>query len=202
MDYIRQLGMVVLDHRFRRMTETLLRTAEEIYETRGLTFRGRWASTHQLLYAEGPLAVGQIAERLRLTHPGVIGITDEMASAGIIAAVRDPADARRRMIDLTPRGRRISKELFAIWKEFGEAQTRRFAAAGCDIMEVMQKAEDGMTERGLAREVLDRIEKKSGKQKRVAGARRAVRAAVCFIICVVFSTVAIQAQTQVVPQSP
>src|SRR5215208_4704019 len=90
MDYIRQLGPVVLDHRFRRLTEALLRSAEEIYEARGLPFRGRWASTYQLLHQEGPLAVGQIAEQLRLTHPGVIGITDEMLAAELIDAVRDP----------------------------------------------------------------------------------------------------------------
>src|SRR5687768_8560539 len=127
MDYIRQLGPVVLDHRFRRMTEALLRAAEDIYQARQLPFRGRWASTYQLLYSEGPLAVGEIAGRLRLTHPGVIGITDEMIAAGIVVAVRDPDDSRRRVLDLNPRGRRMSAELFGIWKELGKAQRERFA---------------------------------------------------------------------------
>jgi DNA-binding MarR family transcriptional regulator len=188
MDYIRQLGPVVLDHRFRRMMETLLRSAEEIYEARGLEFRGRWASTYQLLHSEGSLAVGQLADRLRLTHPGVIGITDEMLAAGIVDAVRDPDDARRRMIALTPRGKRMSSELFSIWRELGKAQRNRFADAGCDIMAVLEKVEDGLIEQGLAAEVLEKLEngraKKSGSsntdtKRRVSPLRRAARAALC-----------------------
>ena len=195
MDYIRQLGPIVLDHRFRRMTEALLRTAEEIYEARRLPFRGRWASTYQLLHSEGPLAVGQIADRLRLTHPGVIGISDEMIAADVVAAVRDPADARRRMLDLTPRGKRMSAELFAIWKELGEAQRRRFAAAGCDIMTVMEHVEDGMAERSLALEVLEKVSKKSGKTRKSGAVRRAARAAVCLIAGVALAASPSRAQS-------
>lgn len=181
MDYIRQLGPVVLDHRFRRMTETLLRTAEEIYEAKGLSFRGRWASTYQLLYNEGPLAVGQIADRLRLTHPGVIGITDEMLAVEIVAAVRDPDDARRRMLALTPRGKRMSSELFDIWKKLGEAQRRRFTAAGCDIMKVIERVEDGLLQRSLSSEVLEKLTSSSGKVRKNSPVRRAARAVLCLI---------------------
>lgn len=196
MDYIRQLGPIVLDHRFRRMAETLLGTAEEIYDARGLSFRGRWASTYQLLDTEGPLAVGQIAERLRLTHPGVIGITDEMMAVEIVAAVRDPRDARRRMLDITPRGKRMSGELRKIWKLLGNAQRRRFAAAGCDIMTVMERVEDGLVERSLASEVLARIQVRTR-------ARRLARVVLSLIsgatIASACPTVTLEAQSTVPP---
>ena len=210
MDYIRQLGPVVLDHRFRRLTETFLRTAEEVYEARGLTFRGRWASTYRLLQDDGPLAVGQIAERLRLTHPGVIGITDEMIAADVVDAVRDPGDSRRRVLDLTPRGRRMSAELSRIWKELGEVQRRRFAAAGCDIMTVMERVEDSLAQKSLASEVLERIARrgrkaapaKSARKRSASTTRRAARAALCLIAGITFGsmpfeTLAAQAPTAV-----
>lgn len=190
MDYIRQLGTVVLDHRFRRMTETLLCSAEEIYKARGLQFRGRWTSTYQLLYGEGPLAVGQIADRLRLTHPGVIGITDEMIAAAIVASVRDPNDARRRMITLTPRGKRMAPELFDIWTELGRVQHNRFADAGCDIMAVLEEVEDGLIDQSLAAEVLEKLThrraKKSGlsnarSKRKASPLRRMARAALCIV---------------------
>ena len=215
MDYIRQLGPVVLDHRFRRMTETLLRAAEEIYEARGLAFRGRWASTYRLLHDEGPLPVGQIAERLRLTHPGVIGITDEMIAANIIDAVRDPGDSRRRMLDLTARGRRMTGELSIIWKEMGEAQRRRFAAAGCDVMAVMEQVEDSLAEKSLASEVLERIARgrrrkatpaKSAKKRTTSTARRAAQAALCLIAGITFASLPfaapLPAQTPVAANPP
>src|SRR5688500_8626714 len=157
MDYIRQLGPAVLDHRFRRMMEALLRTAQDVYDARGLEFRSRWASTFQLLHAGSPLAVGEIATRLRLTRPGVIGITNEMISAGIVRAVRDEDDARRRMIALSPKGRRMAPELFRVWKELGSAQRDRFLAAGCDILPILDKVDDGLERRSLAEEVIERL---------------------------------------------
>jgi len=201
MDYIRQLGPVVLDHRLRRMMEILLRSAEEIYEARGLTFRGRWASTYRLLYNEGPLAVGQIADRLRLTHPGVIGITDEMMAAEIADAVRDPGDARRRMLALTPRGKRMSAELFDIWAKLGKAQEKRFADAGCEIMTVLGTVEDGLAARSLTSEMLEELAdlpaKKSGgrdNSKRVASpGRRATRASLSVFAAVLLSASAFAA---------
>lgn len=188
MDYIRQLGTVVLDHRFRRMTEALLRAADEVYEAKGLVFRARWASTWHLLHDDGPLAVGQIADRLRLTHPGVIGVSDQMIEAGIVAAVRDPDDARRRMLALTPRGRRMGPRLFAIWTGLAKAQDKRFADAGCDVVAVLDVVEDGLIDKDLAAEVLAGLSRKrAGKssagpapsRKKRPRVPRMARAAVC-----------------------
>lgn len=157
MDYIRRLGTLVLDHRFRRMTEALLRTADEVYAARGLDFRARWASTFTILRDEGPTPVGVIAERLRLTHPGVIGITDEMIDAGIVAATRDRGDGRRRILALTAKGRQMIPQLTSIWEAMSSVQARRFKRAGCDIVKVLDAVEDGMAERSLASEVLGTV---------------------------------------------
>jgi DNA-binding MarR family transcriptional regulator len=167
MDYIRQLGPVVLDHRLRRITEALLRTAQEIYDARGLEFRSRWASTFQLLHGASPLAVGEIATRLRLTHPGVIGITNEMISAGIARTATDDDDARRRMIALTTKGRRLAPDLFAIWEELGDAQRQRFLEAGVDIIPVIDKVDDGLAQRSLSAEVLERLAAKKQRGRRL-----------------------------------
>jgi len=172
MDYIRQLGALVLDHRFRRMTEALLRTADEVYASRSVAFRARWASTFTILRDEGPTPVGEIAERLRLTHPGVIGITDEMIEAGIVAATRDRGDARRRILALTAKGRQMIPELSSIWEAMSSVQARRFRQAGCDIVKVLDAVEDGMAARSLSSEVLETV-----RSKRSLSKARAVRKA-------------------------
>ena len=70
-DYIRHLGALVLDHRFRRLTEHFLRVGEECYAELELPFRARWASTYLLLEDSGPLGITEIADALKLTHPAV-----------------------------------------------------------------------------------------------------------------------------------
>jgi hypothetical protein len=91
------------------------------------------------------------------------------------------------MLELSPAGRRVAAELTAIWKALGEAQRRRFAAAGCDIMAVMERVEDGLVAKSLSSEVLERVPagraRKPARAKqpgnRRAGAGRRAARAVC-----------------------
>jgi DNA-binding MarR family transcriptional regulator len=161
MEYLRQLGDLVIDHRLRRVMESLLRTAEEIYESRGLPFRARWTSTYLLLEQSGPLSVTEIADQIGLTHPGVIAITDEMAAADMVVSVADDVDRRRRRIELSQRGRELKPDLTALWAELARAQRKRFRDAGCDIVEVLNQVEDSLIAKSLAAEVISRVSKKA-----------------------------------------
>lgn len=171
MDFVEQLGALTLDHRLRRLTETFLGVAQAVYQAQGLDFRPRWTSTFLLLDREGPLPLTEIAQRIRLTHPGVIGITDEMHRAGLVTYARDRGDGRRRLIGLTPAARRLKPALQRVWKQLAAAQANRFSAAGCDIMEVLSQVEDGLAARTLASEVLQKLGSAPSASRRPAGAR-------------------------------
>jgi retinol-binding protein 3 len=182
MDFIRELGALVLDHRFRRMTEALLRTADELYEARGLPFRARWTSTYQLLFSHGPLGITDLADRLRLTHPAIIGITAAMREEGLVSEARDRHDARRRMIALTARARELDPELRVLWKALADVQRDRFAAAGVDIVPLLDAVEDDLAQRPLTPEVLDRLGPVSTPRSRARGRRGAVATALALCI--------------------
>jgi len=138
-EFLRQLGPLVLDHRFRRMVETLVQTAEDIYERLGIPFRARWASTYLLLETDAPIGITAIADRIGLTHPAAIGLTNDMMAAGLVEEVADAADQRRRMLRLSAAGRRLGPRLHAIWDALAAAQRARFKTAGCDIVAVLNK---------------------------------------------------------------
>ena len=178
MDYIRSLGPLVLDHRFRRIKDALLQAADALYRQHGHECRPRWTSTIQLLEREGSLPVTEIAARLRLTHPAVIGITDEMLTAGFIRESRDKDDARRRLVSLTPKARRALPELHRLWAALAEAQRERFAQAGCDIVAVLDKVDDGLASRSLVDDVTSRLAR---SKTRVGKARRATRLAIAIV---------------------
>lgn len=172
---MRSLGPLVLDHRFRRIKDALLQAADALYRQLGQDCRPRWTSTIQLLEREGSLPVTEIAAQLRLTHPAVIGITDEMLTAGFIRESRDKDDARRRLVTLTPKARRALPELHRLWAALAEAQRDRFAQAGCDIVAVLDQVDDGLARHSLVDDVTSRLARsKTGPGK----ARRATRLAV------------------------
>jgi len=157
MDYIRSLGPLVLDHRFRRLKDALLQAADALYRQYGHECRPRWTSTLLLLEREGTLPVTAIAARLRLTHPAVIGITDEMLTAGFIRESADKKDARRRLVALTPKARRALPELQRLWAALADAQRERFSKAGCDIVAVLDQVDDSLAARSLVDDVTSRL---------------------------------------------
>jgi DNA-binding MarR family transcriptional regulator len=181
-DYVRQLGALVLDHRFRRLTDVLLRTADELYAARGLPFRARWTSTYQLLRDEGPLGITDLADTLRLTHPAIIGITDAMRDEGLVTDSRDRHDARRRLVTLTARGRQLDDELRALWTTLADAQRQRFAEVGVDIVAVLDAVEDDIARRPLTTEVLDRVGGPRQVRSRMKGRRAAIATAAGFCL--------------------
>jgi DNA-binding MarR family transcriptional regulator len=58
--------------------------------------------------APGPLAPGEIRDRLLVRGPTVTGLLDSLEAAGHLRRERDPADRRRLLVSLTERGRELA----------------------------------------------------------------------------------------------
>lgn len=89
---------------------------------------------HGFLFAalrgEG-MTVGALAERLEVSHQAAGKIVAELEALGMVERLADPADARRRIVTLTPRAR----EVMAAGGEVRAGIVRRLeAACGPDDM--------------------------------------------------------------------
>jgi DNA-binding MarR family transcriptional regulator len=159
-DFVSELGMLVVDHRLRRIVDQLLAAQVDVYAQETLPFEPRWTSTFLLLEREGALPVTAIAKRLRLSHPAIIKITNAMIEAGLVANTADAGDDRRRLLRLTPRARRLSTRLHRIWDAVTEAQRDIFTQAGCNVLDVIDRVEGQLTRKPLAHRVAHRLNNK------------------------------------------
>ena len=153
-DFVESLGALTLDHRFKRMMHRLLGEADEIYRALGLPIKSRWCSTLLLLEEEGGLTVGEVAERIRLSHPAIVQILDDMANTGLVSKTQDPTDGRRRILSLSAKGRRWMPKLHAVWDEMTRAQERAFAATGIDMLAALDAANAELDRKSIAERVL------------------------------------------------
>ncbi len=60
-----------------------------------------------------PIAIGNLAERLRTKHHTAVGLIDRLAAAGLVKRVVDPADQRRVLLKLTHRAEKYLADLSA-----------------------------------------------------------------------------------------
>jgi DNA-binding MarR family transcriptional regulator len=169
-DYVAQLGMLVIDHRLRRIVDQLLAAQADVYAQEEIAFEPRWTSTFLLLEEEGPLAVTIIAARLRLTHPAVIKLTNTMIEADLVADTADADDERRRLLRLTPTARRLSPRLHRIWDALAAAQREIFRQAGCNPLDMIGRVEGELMRKPIAGRVADRL-----KRMKILGGHRRPR---------------------------
>ena len=62
----------------------------------------------------GPMTAGRLSELSRLTTGAITKVVDRLENAGYVSRVRDPADRRRVIVDLTPKLRRLAGKLYEI----------------------------------------------------------------------------------------
>jgi DNA-binding MarR family transcriptional regulator len=97
---------------FRRALRGFLRFSEDAARSAGLT-----PAQHQLLLAvkghegEGHPSIGDVADALQLRHHSAVELVDRAQSAGLVVRSTDPGDARRHLLELTPRGEHLLADL-------------------------------------------------------------------------------------------
>ena len=149
-DFIADSGVAFLAHRLRRASDLLVDGAGEWLAETGMTAPPRALSTLLLLKLEGPLAVTQIAERLRVSHPLMIKLLRGLEQQGLVRARRDRADARRRPISLTPKGRREAELAQAATQALAQAYGGLFDEMGLDLLDAVARLERACAERPFA----------------------------------------------------
>ena len=100
---------------FRYLIRRFLEFSQDAAKAEGLTPR-----QHQALLAirgypgGGPVAIGDLAERLRLRHHTTVELVDRLSEAGLVERVLDPADQRRVLLKLTARAAKHLAELSTV----------------------------------------------------------------------------------------
>ena len=157
-DIFAELGELALASRLKRLSETMMAEGEELYRDLGVEFRPRWFPAFYALSKRSPLAVGELAAALGVSHTAVAKIADEMVRGRLIRVVRDGrGDRRRRLYALSPAGKRTLGWLKPVWREIGRAVSTLLAEADGDLLSGIDRFEKAFARRSVADRVRERL---------------------------------------------
>ena len=157
-DIFSELRELALASRFRRLSETMMEEGEELYAELGVDFKPRWFPAFHALNRRAPLAVGELAAALGLSHTAVANIVGEMARAGLVRAAGDSSgDRRRSLYALTPKGKRTFKRLEPVWREIGRAARELLAETDTDLLSGIERFERAFARRSVVDRVRERL---------------------------------------------
>jgi DNA-binding MarR family transcriptional regulator len=155
-DYSRRLGGAALGARLRRLSETIDGDATRSYDTLGISFEQRWFGVLNQLVLHGPLTVGELAARLRITHVSVSQTRASLEKAGLAHTTADPEDARRRRLALTSAGEALVDKLRPLWRAL-EAAALDLDTEAQAVTAALDRLEDALARRSLYQRVLDHL---------------------------------------------
>lgn len=147
-DYSRMAGGAALGARLRRISERIDRETAQLYAAINVRFEQRWFGLLNQLALNGPMTVGAIADALRLSHASVSQARKSLENQGIIHALNDAADARKRPLALTPAGHALVTRLTPLWQALAHSAAELNAEAG-NVIAALNRLEDALDRRPL-----------------------------------------------------
>lgn len=132
----------------RRLSERIDRDVGRVYAHLGITFEQRWFGVLNQIVQNGPMAVGDLATALRITHVSVSQSLRSLEAAGYTRALPDPEDARRRLQSLTPEGAALVDRLTPLWLAMNR-ESEALNREADDIAERLDRLDRALDSRSL-----------------------------------------------------
>jgi DNA-binding MarR family transcriptional regulator len=149
-DVVRALGYLCLGTRLKRIGEQVQADTQRIMEQCGVTLQ---AGQYPLLAAIdrlGPLSIGELAEALGVTQPGVTRAVGLLADAGYLSARKEKGDQRVRRLSLTREGAAlIARSKTEIWPLIEAAVRETCDRLEGELIDRLNQLEDALREKPL-----------------------------------------------------
>lgn len=157
-DVVRSLGFMCLGSRLRRIGEQLQADTQSMLNGLEVPVPSSQYPVLAALDRLGPLAVGELAQALRVTQPGVTRSVSHLTGLGLVEGVQASDDQRRRIISLTRRGRQlVDAAKRDVWPRIEAAVANLCGDLSGPLLDQLAALEDG-----LAAVPLDRREPETG----------------------------------------
>jgi DNA-binding MarR family transcriptional regulator len=128
-----------------RLVNLIVEQGEVFLRQGGVEFPSRAASTVLLLGERGQASAADIAKALGQPHQLVTQRIDLLLDLGVIARIDDRADARRKLLSLTAKGKKQLQRLKKCLAVADAVFAGLFAEIGCDLTRVSSLALDALT---------------------------------------------------------
>ncbi|MDB5704803.1 MAG: MarR family transcriptional regulator [Sphingomonas bacterium] len=151
-DIVAELGHLFLGTRLKRLAERMQADVQKVAAEAGLPIQPSHYPVLAIIERQGSMTVGQIAEALGISQPGVTRNVARLVELGLVDLIREGRDQRQKSVSLTPVGAaamEVSKR--AVWPRIDMA-----VAAMCEDLSGSFLDQVSAIERALDEAPLDR----------------------------------------------
>ena len=140
-DFVAGLGYLSMAARLKRISDHMMHGARQVYKTIGLDIEPNWYLVFKLLQQQGTLSITEIGEKLRFSHPSVIGIVKKMKEKGYLESRQDERDTRKQLVYLSVKATQNMPRFEESWKA-GEAVIKDILDHNASFLQSLSSIEE------------------------------------------------------------
>ena len=168
-DLIKHLGELAFATRLKRLAESLQADVGRIYRDMNVDFEPKWFTMLYALYHNETMSVIELSNLLKLSHPAIIQFAEQMQAKKLVAFIKDKADARKKLIHLTAKGKNIFEGIEPILHEIEIANREFLRESGADVLGIVEKMEKQLELKSMYKRVNERLAKNFRKEIEIVG---------------------------------
>lgn len=143
MGVIDESGILAIATRLQRLSEQMRRDGVLIYKAHGIDFEPKWFPVIYTLYFKPLLSVVELANEIGYSHPSTISLLKELEKLKIIKSSKDKADERKRLVQLTEKGKALIAQMKPVWQIMIDAATQLINTEN-NLMKALTEVEEQM----------------------------------------------------------
>lgn len=124
MGVIDESGILAIATRMQRLSEQMRKDGLLIYKAHGIDFEPKWFPVIYTLYFRPVLSVVELANEIGYSHPSTITLLKELEKLKLIKSGKDKADERKRLVQLTDKGKVLTEQMKPVWQVMIAAATQ------------------------------------------------------------------------------
>ena len=156
MNVIDASGLLAIATRLQRLSERLRKDGALIYKAYGIDFEPKWFPVIYTLHCKPLLSVVEIASEIGYTHPSTISLLKELEKQRLIRSRRDKVDERKRLLQLTEKGKALVERVQPVWKVM-TAAIAELTDTRNNLMEAIVEVEDQLDRQRFIQRAREKI---------------------------------------------
>jgi len=140
MSVIDDLGILAIATRMQRLAERMRKDGLLIYKAHGIDFEPKWFPVVYTLHLKSAMSVVELANEIGYSHPSTISLLKELEKLKLIKSTKDKTDERKRLLQLTEKGKALITQMEPVWQVMIAASTQLIDTQN-NIMKAMEEVE-------------------------------------------------------------
>jgi DNA-binding MarR family transcriptional regulator len=140
MSVIDDLGILAIATRMQRLAERMRKDGLLIYKAHGIDFEPKWFPVVYTLHLKSAMSVVELANEIGYSHPSTISLLKELEKLKLIRSAKDKTDERKRLLQLTDKGKALITQMEPVWQVMIAATTQLIDTPN-NLMKAMEEVE-------------------------------------------------------------